>query len=198
MRRGTIVALAALVLMVLSPTAAVAAGSDLGVTVSNPNPGVGKAFTATVDTEACSSAELMVDAPEGSVTIDGDKTNQLTKDATDGSASFTVKINRSGTWTVSARCGNDEQNSDADDPYYEGPGGPAVVTVGKAPPPPGRPPAAQPPGVEQPVSQPAQPADKGILPSTGAEWLTTMLAIAGLLALLAGATVLIVRRRKTA
>jgi LPXTG-motif cell wall-anchored protein len=193
MIRGTVGAVAVVVLLVASPTAAVAAGSVLAVTVSDPNPAVGKAFTATADAGSCSTVQLDVDAPEGSVTIDGTQAQQLTKEASDGTAEFAVAIDRSGTYSVSAMCGNGEQNADEDDPYYEGGGGPAVVTVGGD----GGEVAGTSGGV---AGTSAEVAGKegGILPSTGAEAWTTLLAIAGLLALIGGATVLLLRRRKTA
>ena len=189
MLRGTVGAAVALVLLVVSPTAAVAAGSVLDVTVSDPNPTAGQAFSAMVDAGSCSTVKLDVNAPEGTVTIDGTEAQQLTKKASGGTAEFTVAISRSGMWKVAAVCGNGEQNTDEDDPYFEGGGGPAEVTVGGVG------------GVAGVGNQVAGVGGEvagdegGILPSTGAEWWTTLLALAGLLAVIAGATVLIVRRR---
>lgn len=178
MIRSTLIALLAAAVLAVSPTSASAITAGGALTISDTNPDVNETFSAVVDAGTCEQVTLTVEAPDGSVTIDGDQTTEATKDVTGDTVSFDVAIAVEGEFRLVSVC---VAGAPVEGGYAANDGaGAAEVVVGG--------------DIIAPVEG---GGGGGILPSTGADQMTTLLAGAGLV-LLVGGGLLLVRRRRGA
>ncbi len=176
MIRSTLMALLVAAVLAVSPASASAVTAGGALTISDTNPSVNETFTAVVDAGTCEQVTLTVEAPDGSVTIDGDQTTEATKDVSGDTVSFDVSIAVEGTFRLVSVC---VAGAPVEGGYAANDGaGAAEVVVGG--------------DVIAPVEG---GGGGGILPAAGADQLTTVLAAGGLVLLLGGGLLLARRRR---